>query len=125
MSQERHPEIDLTYGTMKTYFRAAEQAGQHLTGYIVFSPASFDQEYSLESRTYVVSSDNKAFIPNMGGYSIYASSLDGSDRFVRLEWYMASEQGGKDGWQIERCYMSADEVKKAKALLKSERAQER
>ena len=41
----------------------------------------------------------------MGGYSIYASSLDGSDRMVRLEGYLAAEKGGKDGWKIERCYM--------------------
>ena len=41
----------------------------------------------------------------MGGYSIYASALDGTDMGVRLEQYMADERGGKDGWKIERCYM--------------------
>ena len=73
--------------------------------YIVFSSDSFEKSYSEEARTYVVSSDNKAFQPNMGGYSIYASSLDGSDPMIRLERYMAAEKGGKDGWKIERCYM--------------------
>ena len=53
----------------------------------------------------MVSSDNKAFQPNMGGYSIFASSIDGSDPMVRLESYMAAEKGGKDGWKVERCYM--------------------
>ena len=105
MSEKALCEVNMTYATMRSYFRAAERARQHLSGFIVFSPASFDKEYSVESRTYAVSSDNKAFRPNMGGYSIYASSLDGSDPCVRLEQYMASEYGGKNGWQIERGYM--------------------
>ena len=79
MSEKALCEVNMTYATMRSYFRAAERARQHLSGFIVFSPASFDKEYSVESRTYAVSSDNKAFRPNMGGYSIYASSLDGSD----------------------------------------------
>ena len=52
--------------------------------------------------------NNKAFIEGMGGYSIYASSLDGSDKCVRLEAYMADEHGGKDGWKIEKCYVKDD-----------------
>ena len=116
---------NMTYATMRSYFRAAERARQHLSGFIVFSPASFDKEYSVESRTYAVSSDNKAFRPNIGGYSIYASSLDGSDPCVRLEQYMASEYGGKNGWQIERCYMMSDEVERAKALMRTEKEHER
>ena len=74
MSEKALCEVNMTYATMRSYFRAAERARQHLSGFIVFSPASFDKEYSVESRTYAVSSDNKAFRPNMGGYSIYASS---------------------------------------------------
>jgi hypothetical protein len=99
-------EVDMTYRQMKEIFREVEkEQGEHLTGYIVFSQASFEKPYPLTSRTYVVSSNNKAFQPNMNGYSIYASALDGSDNGVRIEQYMASEQGGKDGWQIERCYV--------------------
>ena len=41
----------------------------------------------------------------MGGYSIFASAIDGSDPMVRLEQFMADEKGGKNGWKIERCYM--------------------
>ena len=62
---------------------------------------------------------------NIGGYSIYASSLDGSDPCVRLEQYMASEYGGKNGWQIERYYMMSDEVERAKALMRTEKEHER
>ena len=97
------PGIELTYSHMKKLFRAAERERQHLTGYIVFSPDSFSKIYSPESRTYMVSSDNKAFQPHMRGYSIFASSLDASDQHVRIEQYMFDEQGGQDGWKIERC----------------------
>ena len=112
--------VDMTYQKMRSYFRAAERKNQHLTGYIVISQASFEETYSLESRTYVVSSDNKAYQPNMGGYSIFAVALDGSDNGVRLEQYLSSEYGGQDGWQIERCYMTADDVERAKALARAE-----
>ena len=86
-----------------------EKAVHDISGYIVFTQDSFTEAYSEEQRTYAVSSNNKAFIEGMGGYSIYASSLDGSDPCVRLEAYMADEHGGKDGWKIERCYMKDPE----------------
>lgn len=103
-------EVDMRYGEMAQKFREAEKSGNHLDGYIVFTEDSFIEKYPLESRTYVVSSDNKAYRPNMGGYSIYATSLDGTDKNVRLEAYMAAEKGGKDGWKIERCYMKEREM---------------
>lgn len=98
----------ITYAEMKAAFRAHENAypTDHLTGYIVFTEDSFEAEYTLESRTYEVSSDNKAFQPNKGGYSIYGSATDGSDNGVRLERYMAEEIGGADGWKVDYCYMS-------------------
>lgn len=103
------PEVEMTYAEMTSRFREAESAHSNsLTGFIVFTADSFDKEYSEASRTYAVSSNNKAFMPGMGGYSIYGSSLDGTDRNVRLERYMANEKGGTDGWKIERCYMRDD-----------------
>ncbi len=103
------PEVEMTYAEMTSRFREAESAHSNsLTGFIVFTVDSFEEEYSEASRTYAVSSSNKAFMPGMGGYSIYGSSLDGTDRNVRLERYMANEKGGADGWKIERCYMRDD-----------------
>lgn len=100
----------ITYQELKQRFRTHEAAypKTHLTGFIVFTPESFNEPYSLESRTYMVSSDNKAFRPNMGGYSIFASSLDKSDPCVRLEQYMAAERGGSNGWVVDYCYMADD-----------------
>ena len=103
------PEVEMTYAQMAERFREVEKSREKsVIGYIVFTADSFDKPYSEEERTYVVSSNNKAFMPNMGGYSIYASSLDGSDKNVRIEQYMADVYGGKDGWKIERCYMKDD-----------------
>lgn len=77
----------------------------HLTAYITF--ASFGpnnkKEYPWNSRTYLVSSDNKAFQPNKSGYSIIGSCLDGTDPCLRLEGRMTEEHGGKDGWAVEDC----------------------
>mgnify|MGYP001205265367 CR=1 FL=1 len=99
--------VDMTYGELVSRFREVEKSGHgktHLTGYVTFTEDSFAQPYSESSRTYAISSNNKAFIPNMGGYSIYASCLDGTDQCVRLEQYMANEFGGAGGWKIQRCY---------------------
>lgn len=72
---------------------------------VVFTQDSFENEYSEESRSYIVSSDNKAFLAEMGGYSIFASCLDGTDPCVRLENYMEAEYAGKGGWKVEYCYI--------------------
>ena len=97
----------MTYSTLKALFREHE-AGyppNHLTAHIVFTADSFTKEYPRESRTYVISSYNKVFRPNMSGYSLYGSSLDGTGPYVRLEAYMQEECGGEDGWDVEDCYL--------------------
>ena len=82
---------------------------QRLYGVIVFKSENWpDKDYSLEARSYRVSSDNKAFIAGMGGYSIFGSSLDGSDPCVRLEAYMKAERGGENGWEVDYCYLEDD-----------------
>lgn len=94
--------VELTYSELADRFRNAESEGKkHLTGYIVFSQESFNKPYDEKSRTYAVSSDNKAFKVGLGGYSIYGSCLDGSDPCVRLDGYMR----GENAWKIEKCYL--------------------
>ena len=64
----------------------------------IFTEDSFATQHPLLSRTYRFDSDNKAFWPNMGGYSIFAYCLDvTSDQGVRLDWYMA-EVWNHGGW---------------------------
>lgn len=102
----------MNYQELKERFRAYESnyPKTHLTAYITFSSfgPNNQETYSWESRTYSVSSDNKAFQPNKGGYSIFESCLDGkSDPLIRLDWYMKEERGGTDGWIVENCCMIA------------------
>ena len=73
----------------------------------VISADSFDKEYTLEERSYRFSNREKAFLPNMGGYSIFACSLDGSDH-ARLEQCLKDE-GVKDGWTVEYVYIEKEE----------------
>lgn len=97
----------MTYQELRKLFYAHEDKNPstHLTAYITFSSfgAQNRKVYPWESRTYVISSDNKAFQPDKGGYSIHGNCLNGSDCGVRLEKYMRDEQGGKDGWTVEDC----------------------
>lgn len=86
-AQYPEQQVELSYGKLRELFRKAERGGIHVSGYITFRADSFSTAYSERSRTYAVSSDNKAFQPNMGGYSIYARCLDGTDPCVRLEQY--------------------------------------
>ena len=99
-AQYPEQQVELPYGKMKELFRKAERAGTHVCGYITFMQDCFTVQYSERSRTYAVSSGNKAFQPNMGGYSVYGSCLDGTDPCVRLEQYMAVERGGEKGWSV-------------------------
>ena len=97
----------MTYQELRRLFYAHEDKNPsaHLTAYITFSGFGPDtrKKYPWENRTYVISSDNKAFQADKGGYSIFGTSLDGADRGIRLEKYMRDEQGGKDGWTVEDC----------------------
>ncbi len=58
-----------------------EHPETHLTACITFVSFGTDakKDYPWSSRTYIVSSNNKAFQPNKGGYSIYGRCLDGTD----------------------------------------------
>lgn len=68
----------------------------------VISPDSFNQEYSLESRSYAFTNHNKFFIPSNIGSSIFASSLAGDDDNIRLEQYVP------DSWKVEYCYIKEE-----------------
>ena len=96
----------MKYSDLKQIFQELKRNSpkEDLTAHIIFTEDSFDEKYPLLSRTYSLTSDNKAFWPNMGGYSIFASCLDGTDQRVRLEWYMA-EEGNAGGWKVEDCYI--------------------
>lgn len=97
----------MKYKELKKLFSDHESSHPdfHLTGYITFSSFGLAEkrDFPWDGRTYSISSDNKAFQGDKGGYSIFGSCLDGTDCCVRLEHYMAEEHGGKDGWVVEDC----------------------
>ena len=72
-----------------------------LIGVVVFKQSNFTKEYSEQSRSYAFASDNKYFIPEMAGSSIFAGCLDGSEDCVRLDYYIRQ-------WDIEYCYIKED-----------------
>lgn len=96
----------MTYREIKHIFQELKRKSpqEDLTAHIIFTEDSFDKPYPLLSRTYRFSSDNKAFWPNMGGYSIFADCLDGTDQHLRLERYIDVE-GNFSGWTAEDCYI--------------------
>lgn len=97
----------MDYAEVKQIFRELKRTSPRddLTAHVIFTENSYAKVYPLLSRTYSFTSDNKAFWPNMGGYSIFAYCLDKtSDQGVRLDWYMA-EEGNAGGWKFEDCYI--------------------
>lgn len=99
-------QCDMKYSELKRHFCDLNSgtSSERLTAHIIFTEESFSQKYPLLSRTHRITSDEKAYQSGMGGYSIFGSCLDGTDRGVRLERYMA-EEGISDGWEVQDCYI--------------------
>lgn len=73
---------------------------------IVFTNESFmGVDYSVEQRSYKVSSDAKFFDPNMNGTSLVGNCLDGKDLSVRLDYYMSRKPEQGKRWEVEYCYI--------------------
>ena len=96
---------------MREFNETHKWAEENITGVIVFTEDSFKDYYPVAARSYAVSSENKAWIPGMSGYSIYGGSLDRSDTCTRLEQYIDVEYGGDKGWHVDYCYF-VDELPK-------------
>ena len=92
------------FNKSKDYKRQGD-CEERITGVIVFTEDSFIKKYPLESRSYRVASDNKAFLSVSLGRSIFGDSLDGTDVGVRLENYIDVECGKKCGGHVDYCYL--------------------
>ena len=115
----------MEYAELKEIFQEQKCTSprEDLTAHIIFTEDSFDRPYPLLSRTYSVSSDNKAFWSRMGGRSIFAYCLDRtSDQGVRLDWYM-EEEGNTGGWKVQDCYI-LECMRDVAAIPKAERAEQ-
>ena len=96
----------MTWYQMTNLFRDYNKHAQSKTpivGFIVFTPESFQKPYTLEERTYRVSSDCNWFNKRIST-SLYGDCLDGTDHGVRLDAYM-KDFGNRDGWIVAECYV--------------------
>lgn len=92
-----------TFGEMEKVMFEAHEEGKVLHGGIIFTADSFSKEYSELSRTYLFTSNAKAFNPKASGYSIFANCADGSEDGVRIDYYMKSE-----GWKVEKSFIEME-----------------
>lgn len=94
----------LTFGQLveKMYQHNETPNAKPIQAVIVFKSSNWPgKDYSLEARSYAVSSENKYFNADMIGNSLYGSALDGSDPCVRLDWYMNDSKP----WAVDYCYI--------------------
>lgn len=102
----------MTYNELRNFFMKHNDNGglkNPVSGYIVFSESNWpDRHYPESSRTYEISSDNKAFRRSCCSSSLFGSCTDGSDQGVRLDWYMA-DFGNKGGWLVDYCYLKEED----------------
>ena len=73
-----------------------------LEAVVVFTEDSFGAPYTEKERSYLFTSDNKAFLPNQSSNSMFADCLDDKDLGVRIDWYMHDE---KAPWKVDYCYL--------------------
>lgn len=98
---------NMTYPELRDLFveHNKTQLAKPMSAYIVFADSNWpDRHYPLRSRTYEVSSDNKAFRSRCCSISLFGSCLDGTDQMVRLDCYM-KDFGNKGGWVVDHCYL--------------------
>lgn len=98
---------NMTYHELRDLFveHNKTQLAKPVSACIVFAESNWpDRHYPLCSRTYEVSSDNKAFRSSCCSTSLIGSCMDGSDQGVRLDWYM-EDFGNKGGWVVDHCYL--------------------
>ena len=75
---------------------------KRIEGVVVFTEDSFTKPYTEKERSYQFSSDNKSFLPDQIGNSIFADCLDGKDLGVRIDWYMHDKE---HPWKVDYCYL--------------------
>lgn len=80
--------VRLPFSTIIQILRSAREQNITLGAVLVFSQASFKQEYSLESRSYKIYNTGNYFDNSKISKSLWANNLDGTDRMVRLDYYL-------------------------------------
>ena len=74
-------------------------------GVVVFKQnPNWVREFSEGERSYIVHGDEKFFYNNMISTSIWANAMEGTDKGVRLDWYMFYEDEAHR-WKVDYCYL--------------------
>lgn len=72
---------------------------------IVFTEDSFRSHHAEIKRSYEISHNNKYFMSDMNGNSLFGNCLDGSDDDVRLDIYMTNTLEDGRIWKVDYCYI--------------------
>lgn len=77
---------------------------------ITYKQENFEKEFSEQSRTYMVSSDNRCFETGKIANSMFGSCIDGTDVGIRLDWYK---------WKIEKIMLleTQEEIDRYEKML--------
>ncbi|OME54021.1 hypothetical protein BSK59_15685 [Paenibacillus odorifer] len=87
-------------------FKELKESKDWKKAVIVFTDESMgNREYSVNERSYEVSSDSKYFDPTMDGKSLFGDCLDGEDMNIRLDYYLHALPEEGDKWEVEYCYI--------------------
>lgn len=92
----------MNFQTLKKALCEANKLGKKVEGYITFTQKCRSSFCSVAGRTYVISSDSKAFSMWSLGKPLFGTTLDKSDLAAPLDRYMQPHDG-HHGWEIEDC----------------------
>lgn len=102
---EPMPNTESSYKKLRESLIKAARSGKRMEAFITFrkTESGTNAVEDEKSRTYIISSREKAFNPGMSGYSIFGTSLDKVYTSVRLDQLMREEKGTGTGWEVEKC----------------------
>lgn len=103
----------MTYSGMKAILALANQFGLKKEGYITYTADSFCQYYPVQSRTFIVSSENKQFQKDSDEHTLFGSSLDGQEKNVRLDVWGGNPDS--EDWEVEECGVLSYELTEVNA----------
>lgn len=97
-----HAKGGITFGELDEAFTHLPEGAPMKTAIVVFKPTSTLEGLDEEHRSFRITSDNKAFNPHAGGYSLFGTSLSSPTESVRLDLAMRDEDK-ESRWIVDYC----------------------
>lgn len=97
-----HAKGGITFGELDEAFTHLPDGSPMKTAIIVFRPTSTLEGLDEEHRSFRITSDNKAFNPHAGGYSLFGTLLSNPTEVVRLDLAMRDEDK-ESRWVVDYC----------------------